>query len=162
MGRPLWQEDGSVVNSSCWASPEKYFSGSEYSGIHDHILLSQFWESHNPVGQVPVPQEQGGPIIPQAMRFVQISFARTNQDERKRTTWNTQQWIKCTELCSQMLKLRSYLRNTDISEEDNIKMDIKWMIIDNVNYFHISWVRVQGPVESHCKHKENSDSITGT
>jgi hypothetical protein len=41
---------------------------SESRGTHDHILLSQIRESPNLVGQVRriyIPQEQGGPVIPQ-------------------------------------------------------------------------------------------------
>jgi hypothetical protein len=41
MGPPLWQEDGSVIYSCCWASPA-VFLRSESRGAHDHILLSQF------------------------------------------------------------------------------------------------------------------------
>jgi hypothetical protein len=39
---------------------------SESRGTHDHILLSQIWDSPNLEGQVPVfisPQDQGGPVI---------------------------------------------------------------------------------------------------
>jgi hypothetical protein len=41
--------------------------GSESSRTHDHISLSQIWDSHRLEGQVPVfiiLEEQGGPIIP--------------------------------------------------------------------------------------------------
>jgi hypothetical protein len=44
--------------------------GSESRGTRDHILLSQIRHSPNLEGQVPVfyiPQEQGGPVIPQEL-----------------------------------------------------------------------------------------------
>jgi hypothetical protein len=46
--------------------------GSESRGTRDHILLSQFQDSPNLEGQVPVfisPQEQGGPVIPPGTGF---------------------------------------------------------------------------------------------
>jgi hypothetical protein len=47
--RPLWEEGGSVVCSSCWAFP-----GPESRGTHGHVLVSQIWDSFNLEGQAPV------------------------------------------------------------------------------------------------------------
>jgi hypothetical protein len=52
VGRPLWREDGSVVDSCCWAFPAQFFSGSESRGTHDHILMSQIWGYWNTEDQI--------------------------------------------------------------------------------------------------------------
>jgi hypothetical protein len=47
--------------------------GSESPGTHDHMSLSQFEDSSNLEGQVPIyiyiPQEEGGPVIPPGAGF---------------------------------------------------------------------------------------------
>jgi hypothetical protein len=52
--------------------------GSESCGTHDHILLSQIRDSlAQPGGQGPliyVPQEQSGPVIPQALGSLLVAF----------------------------------------------------------------------------------------
>jgi hypothetical protein len=53
MRRLLWRKDVSVIYNSCWALPVQSFSG-ESRGTPDYILLSQFWDSPNLEGQVPI------------------------------------------------------------------------------------------------------------
>jgi hypothetical protein len=53
VGRPLWLGDGSAVHNCCW-SCQRVILGSESCGTHDHILLSQVWDSPDLESQVPV------------------------------------------------------------------------------------------------------------
>jgi hypothetical protein len=43
-----------VVYNWCWSSPARSLFRSEFHGIHDHISLSQIWDSPNLEDQVPV------------------------------------------------------------------------------------------------------------
>jgi hypothetical protein len=59
VGRPLWREDGSAIYSCCWLLPVQPFLDLEYSGTHDHILLSWIQESPNLEDQVPYSYPSG-------------------------------------------------------------------------------------------------------
>jgi hypothetical protein len=61
----------------------------ESHGAHDHILLSQIWDSPNLEDQVPVyciPQEQGGPVIPPGTAFWLIPATGRRYITSARTT----------------------------------------------------------------------------
>jgi hypothetical protein len=69
VGRFLWREDESVVYSCCW-SRQRSHSGVQvqrdswpYFTASDSILL----QPGRPGPRICVPQEQGGPVIPQAL-----------------------------------------------------------------------------------------------
>jgi hypothetical protein len=62
VGRPLWQENGSVVYNCCWSSPAQSFFGPSPNGLMTKILLSQIRESPNLEGQVPVHKSPGNKV----------------------------------------------------------------------------------------------------
>jgi hypothetical protein len=55
VGRPLWLEDGSVVYSSCWASPAQSFSGPSSAGLLSILYCLKF--------RPPPPSEPGGQSV---------------------------------------------------------------------------------------------------
>jgi hypothetical protein len=64
VGRPLWQEDGSVICSAIthWLESRR---------THNHILLSHLRlpQPGGPGSCIYIPQEQGGPVIPPGTGF---------------------------------------------------------------------------------------------
>jgi hypothetical protein len=69
VGRVLWYENGSVVYNCSWPSPAKLFLRSSPAGLISIFYCIRF-ENLPPGGPDPRmynPQEQGGPVMPQAL-----------------------------------------------------------------------------------------------
>jgi hypothetical protein len=72
VGRPLWQEDRSVIYNCCWPSPVQSFLGLSPAGLMTIFYCLRFETPQTWRGQIPVfisPQEQGGPVIPPGTGF---------------------------------------------------------------------------------------------
>jgi hypothetical protein len=98
VGRPLWQEDGSIVYICCWPLPVQSFSGLGPRGFY-HILLSQIWDYPNLGDQVPIfisPRNRVVHLYPQALGllFLQMLMA---------TYYAASGWTKFKTLCSELL-----------------------------------------------------------
>jgi hypothetical protein len=52
VGRPLWQEVGSVALNCCWVSPTQSFSGLSPTGLMTTLYCLNFWDSPNLEGKV--------------------------------------------------------------------------------------------------------------
>jgi hypothetical protein len=68
VGRPLWREDGSVIDlyNCLWALPEQLLSGPS-PVEHTTVFYSLIWDSPGP--RIYIPQEQVGPVIPPGTGF---------------------------------------------------------------------------------------------
>jgi hypothetical protein len=74
MGRPLWQEDGSVIYlyNCFWALPEQSLSDASHAEL-TIIFYCLIWDSSNLEDQIPVfisPQKEGGLVILPATGFL--------------------------------------------------------------------------------------------
>jgi hypothetical protein len=71
VGRPSWQENGSVVYNCFWSSSAQSFSGPSLAGFMTIFYCLSF-ETPSTLrarSQYYFPQEQGGPVIPQGTGF---------------------------------------------------------------------------------------------
>jgi hypothetical protein len=84
VGCPLWLENGFVVYNCCWTSPEQ-LPRSKFCRTHDHILVSQIWDSHNLVGQIPAfifPRKRIAQVCPQAVGLSNHSKSKSSYNQR--------------------------------------------------------------------------------
>jgi hypothetical protein len=69
VGRSVWRENRYAVYNCCWSSPAQSFLGPRPAGLLTIFYCLRF-ETPKPGGPGPriyIPQEQGGPITPQAL-----------------------------------------------------------------------------------------------
>jgi hypothetical protein len=74
---PLWREDGSVVYSCCWSSPEQSFSGPSPAGLMTIFYSLRFDSPPKLEGQVPVfisPRNRVTQLYPQAQVSLFVAF----------------------------------------------------------------------------------------
>jgi hypothetical protein len=128
VGRPLWQEEGSVVKSSCWASPAQSFSSLSTAGLMTifYCLILGIPQPGGPGFRIYFPQEQGGQII-LPLRVYKPRGRKADHVEDTEVTKKLY-WILLTNV-----KRKSLFAKHRLKWEDNIKMDIKGMVPDNVN-----------------------------
>jgi hypothetical protein len=91
VGRPVWTEDGSVVYNCFWSSTVQSFSGPSPTGHIPYFTVSDLrlpkpWGTGPPIY---IPQEQGGPVIPQALGSLFVAYDSQSYNAGIRTSFHT-------------------------------------------------------------------------